>query len=109
MAVLEINIFKLENILLLFPLQKQIFNQANELEKYKIKDTVGLSDFIDKNSRKLAIAKLEKVKEKVENRNRGTRQGHSSVEYKDGYSGCCCEITDFINNQIKQLKEQKND
>lgn len=94
--------------------QKELFETVDR-ELYLTKDTLkhhtniynSLVESRNQDKISFALEQLEKVKEKVENRNRGTRQGHSSVEYKDGYSGCCCEITDYIDNQIKAIKGEK--
>lgn len=44
---------------------QQLAEKETELEKYKIKDTVGLSDFIKNSYKKLTIQQLEKVKKEV--------------------------------------------
>ena len=38
----------------------------------------------------------ENIKQKIEKRNNGTRNANYSVEYKDGYSGCCCDLEDIL-------------
>ena len=56
-----------------------------------------------------AIAVLEKVKELIDKRNNGTRNGNHSEKYKDGYSGCSCDVVDIIDQQIKELKGDANE
>lgn len=38
----------------------------------------------------------EEIKQKIEKRNNGVRNANYSVEYKDGYSGCCCDFEDIL-------------
>ena len=38
----------------------------------------------------------EEIKQKIEKRNNSTRNANYSTEYKDGYSGCCCDIEDVL-------------
>lgn len=74
----------------------KLIEKEKELEKFKIKDTVGLSDFIDKNSKKLAIAKLEKVKELVTN------------VFNESFGEICIsDVKEIIDNQIEELKKEK--
>lgn len=72
----------------------------NELEKYKIKDTVGLAQFINENSIKLAIAELEKVKEQFSGYHlNGNSQKSVSLN----------RLNKIINKQIQSLKERKHE
>ncbi len=72
----------------------------NELEKYKIKDTVGLVQFINKNSIKIAITELEKVKEQFSGYHlNGNSQKSVSLS----------RLYKIINNQIKNLKERNHE
>lgn len=47
----------------------------------------------------------EEIKQKIEKRNNGTRNANYSVEYKDGYSGCCCDL-EHILDQIQGVKNE---
>ena len=44
------------------------------------------------------------LKDKIEKRNNGTRNGNYSEQYKDGYSGCCCDLTDIL-DQIERNED----
>lgn len=79
-------------------LRTDLLDKETELAKFKIKDTYGLSDFIDKSSKKLAIGELEKVKNYMNE--------YSSIRELD------CEVESFIYmldgviiQQIQELKE----
>lgn len=72
----------------------------NELEKYKIKDTVGLAQFINENSIKLAIAELEKVKEQF--------SGYH-LNWNSQKSVSLNRLNKIINKQIQSLKERKHE
>ena len=88
-------------------LKQQLAEKDNEIEHLKI-NYFNLVRNIDKFAdNQLAIQELEKVKNKIEKRNNGTNNANYSTQYKDGYSSCCCDIEDQINNQIKELKGEK--
>lgn len=74
-------------------LRMDLLDKETELAKFKIKDTYGLSEFIDKSSKKLAVAELEKVINYIESVN-------------GNYHPAPFEIKRFINKQIQELKER---
>lgn len=74
------------------------------LQFFNIFDEYELVDKVKEPQIQLAIQELEKVKARIEKRNNGTRNANYSIQYKDGYSGCCADIEEQINNQIKELK-----
>lgn len=39
---------------------------------------------------------VQSLKDKIEKRNNGTRNGNHSEQYKDGYSACCCDLTELL-------------
>ena len=43
---------------------------------------------------------VQELKGKVEKRNNGIRHSNHSEQYKDGYSGCCCDL-EHILDQIQ--------
>ena len=38
----------------------------------------------------------KEFKEKFEKRNNGIRYSNHSEKYKDGYSGCCCDVEEIL-------------
>ena len=82
-------------------LRKIVKDQEIEIQKYKIQDTIGLSDFIDKNVKRLTIAKLVQVKEKAEDVLDDALHNCSMNEsYYD-------KLFDFIDNLINELRGNK--
>lgn len=76
-----------------------------ELEKevvYLNKHIKSMRKEFSDNQNAKAVEALEQIKDKIDKRNNGTRNGHSSVEFKDGYSSCCCEISGSIDQLIKE-------
>ena len=73
-------------------LRTDLLDKETELAKFKIKDTYGLSDFIDMNSKKLAISELENVKKWV-------------VEYSDLKGQNWSHTLNYLNKRINELKE----
>lgn len=69
-----------------------LLDKETELAKFKIKDTYGLSEFIDKSSKKLAISELENVKKWV-------------VEYSDLKGQNWSHALNYLNKRINELKE----
>lgn len=78
------------------------------LQFFNIFDEYELVDKVKEPQIQLAIQELEKVKARIEKRNNGTQNANYSIQYKDGYSGCCADIEEQINNQIKELKGEKD-
>lgn len=110
-------------------LQSQLAEKVEEIERLKIYDEYrfelpypkvkilgktfeDIQELLDKwvkegskDKTSFCIEQLEKVKESFDKRNNGVRQAHYSTEYKDGYSGCCCDIEEQIDQQIVELKK----
>lgn len=47
---------------------------------------------------------VQELKEKIEKRNNGIRHSNHSEQYKDGYSGCCCDLEEIL-DQIQGEKK----
>lgn len=97
-------------------LRQQLAEKGQEIEELKLKLDIRAMNLQNintermeavRNQTQLAIQELEKVKEKIEKRNNGTNNANYSTQYKDGYSSCCCDIEEQINQQIKELKGEK--
>lgn len=52
------------------------------------------------------IERFKELKNVIERKNNGTRNSSCSLEYKDGYSGCCCNIQSFIDEQIEEMGKE---
>lgn len=106
-------------------LKQQLVKKDKEIEKLKQQYTILENEngklitelIMDKYKKaqkevsfgtQLAIQELEKVKNKIEKRNNGTNNANYSTQYKDGYSSCCCDIEEQIDQQIKELKGEKD-
>ena len=91
---------EIERLKNLFELNNEVvINQGKEIFDLRVQVLQQ-----NQNQTQLAIQELEKVKARIEKRNNGTQNANYSIQYKDGYSGCCADIEDQINNQIKELK-----
>lgn len=64
----------------------------NELEKYKIKDTIGLANFINQSSKKLAIKELEKAK----------------IEFETYYADRLNNYPEYLEERIDKLKGENS-
>lgn len=69
-------------------LKKELARVKEELSIYKIKDTVGLADFINRNSKKLAIKELENAK----------------IEFETYYADCLNNYPEYLEDKINKLK-----
>ena len=90
--------------------EQQLAEKEKAIENYEKFTNVPLVEMYkmyEQDKIDYAVEQLEKVKELVEKRNNGTRQCSHSVEYKDGYSGCCCDVDTIIDKLITEIKEGK--
>ena len=63
-----------------------------EIVEVEIMQKKDLSDY----TKQVRKEVCEEIKQKIEKRNNGTRNANYSVEYKDGYSGCCCDLEEVL-------------
>ena len=69
-------------------LKKELAKVKEQLSIYKIKDTMDLAGFINKNSKKLAIKELEKAK----------------MEFETYYADCLHDFPEYLEDRIEKLK-----
>lgn len=72
-------------------LKKELAKAKEKLSIYKIKDTMGLVDFINMNSKKLAINELEKAK----------------IEFETYYADCRNDYPEYLEARIEKLKGEE--
>ena len=81
-------------------LTQEMIEQAKKdewCEKEKHCKLLPLSDRLAEERKKV----VQSLKDKIEKRNNGTRNGNYSEQYKDGYSGCCCDLAEIL-DQIER-------
>lgn len=69
-------------------LKKELAKVKEQLSIYKIKDTMDLAGFINKNSKKLAIKELKKAK----------------MEFETYYADCLHDYPEYLEDRIEKLK-----
>lgn len=60
--------------------------------EFYLMETKEITDYTKQVRREV----VQELKEKIEKRNNGIRHSNHSEQYKDGYSGCCCELEEIL-------------